>query len=71
MIEKDYYITNGFSPLQAMKEGLVSKQEYKGFLIGSALKYLCRYQYKKDEISDLEKCKDYIELLIEIEKEKK
>lgn len=67
MIEKKYYRVNGFSPLDAMQKGLFSEEEYRGFLLGSALKYLCRYQYKGNPIEDLSKCKDYVELLIRLE----
>ena len=65
MEEKSYYVVNGLSPLTSMKNGLVSKEEYRGFLIGSALKYLIRFQYKEDPVNDLLKCRDYIDMLIE------
>lgn len=68
MIEKDYYAMNGLSPLEAMRNGLISEDEYRGFLIGNVIKYVCRYQYKGDSVSDLEKCKTYVDELIKLEK---
>ena len=67
MNEEPYYNVNGLSPLQAMNDGLISKDEYRGFLIGSALKYLCRFQYKEDAVRDLQKCRNYVDLLIRME----
>lgn len=59
-----YYGGNGLSPLDAMKKGLVSADEYRGFLMGNVLKYLVRFQYKDDPLSDLKKCRDYLDKLI-------
>lgn len=71
MIERDYYKVNGLSPLECMRNGLISSDEYRGFLLGSALKYLCRFQYKGSPVEDLVKCKSYIdELIVLMEKEK-
>jgi len=41
-----------------------------GFMEGSAIKYLCRWQ-KKNGIQDLKKARHFIDLLIEYEEEKK
>ena len=71
MEEKPYYVVNGLSPLTAMKSGLISKDEYRGFLIGNILKYLLRYQYKNMPLGDLDKCKNYLEELIRFVKEEK
>lgn len=71
MEEKHYYVVNGLSPLTAMKNGLISKDEYRGFLIGNILKYLLRYQYKNMPLGDLEKCKDYLEELISLVEDEK
>lgn len=40
-----------------------------GYMEGNAIKYLCRWQLKNG-LEDLEKAKHYIELLIEMEKNK-
>lgn len=63
-----YYTANGLSPIEAMKNGFVTKEEYRGFLIGNVLKYINRFQYKDDALSDLYKCRRYVEYLIELEK---
>lgn len=44
-------------------------EEYKGFLKGNIIKYLCRYEHKNG-IEDLEKAKWYIQRLIEDQKKK-
>jgi hypothetical protein len=41
-----------------------------GFLEGNVIKYICRYPYKGTPLKDLYKAKDYIEHLIQKEKEK-
>ena len=64
---KDYYSVNGLSPLDVMKNGFVTKDEYRGFLIGIVLKYINRFQYKNDALNDLFKCREYIDFLIELE----
>ena len=37
--EPDYYAGNGLSPIGAFKQGLVSEEEYIGFLKGNTIKY--------------------------------
>ena len=64
MEEPNYYTKNGISPIGAMEQGLISKEQYIGFLIGNILKYVCRYQYKENPYEDLKKAKHYLELLI-------
>lgn len=44
-------------------------EEYKGFLKGNIIKYLCRYEHKNG-IEDLEKAKWYIQRLIDDQKKK-
>lgn len=67
---KDYYSVNGLSPLDVMKNGFVTKDEYRGFLIGNVLKYINRFQYKNDALNDLYKCREYLDFLIELENKK-
>ena len=66
MSEPKYYNSNGLSPIGAMKQGLISKEQYKGFLIGNIIKYVIRAGKKDDAIKDLEKAKDYIDFYIEL-----
>jgi hypothetical protein len=47
-----------------------AKANELGFLEGNVIKYICRYPYKGTPLKDLYKAKDYIEHLIQKEKEK-
>jgi len=59
-----YYNKNGLSPIEAFKMGLLSQEEYIGFLKGNIIKYSVRCDSKNlDE--DMEKCKTYAEYLRE------
>lgn len=40
--------------------GAMSHDEFVGFCIGNAIKYLSRYKYKGDAVGDLDKAVDYI-----------
>ena len=51
----EHYRVNGIDPITAMKEGLVSKEEYVGFLKGNILKYVVRCEFKNAVLSDLKK----------------
>ena len=74
--EPNYYTKNGISPINAMSQGLISKEEYRGFLKGNIIKYITRSDYKENTYEDLKKAKHYLELLIvliieeEMEKER-
>lgn len=59
MTEPDYYASNGLSPLQAFKEGLISEDEYVGFLKGNIIKYVVRAGKKDDPVKDIDKAIDY------------
>ncbi len=49
----------------------MSREEYKGFLKGTAIKYLWRYKMKGKQIGDMKKCQWYTaRLLAQLEKEK-
>ena len=60
---------NGNTPYECylvLKEWLTPDQ-YKGFLLGNALKYLCRLGKKDDNLSELKKAQWYVNKLIEEE----
>ena len=59
-----YYNKNGLSPIEAFKMGLLSQEEYIGFLKGNIIKYSVRCDDKNRE-EDMEKCKTYTEYLRE------
>lgn len=67
MKQPEYYKSNGLSPIDAFKQGLISKEEYKGFLIGNVIKYVIRAGKKDDVIKDLNKAKHYLDFYIELE----
>ncbi len=69
--EPEYYASNGLSPIGAFKQGLMSKEEYIGFLKGNIIKYVVRAGKKEDAIKDLEKAKHYIEFYLELLSENK
>lgn len=51
-------------------EAWLSESEYKGFLRGNVLKYLCRTGKKDEEVQELKKTDWYLHKLIEkVEKE--
>ena len=58
--QPDYYCGDGLSPIEAMKQGLISQEQYEGFLIGNVIKYVIRAGKKGNPIEDLRKAKDYI-----------
>lgn len=58
-----YYNKHGFTPIDAMGSGLVSKREFIGFIKCSALKYLIRCEYKNNSSEDIDKCIEYLNLL--------
>lgn len=66
MNEPDYYAGNGLSPIGAMKQGLISKEEYIGFLKGNILKYVVRAEHKENPVKDLLKAKSYINFYLEL-----
>ena len=58
--EPHYYSKNGLSPLKAFQKGLLSRDEYMGFLKGNVIKYIVRCEDKDDPIDDLDKARNYI-----------
>ena len=65
MKEPTYYNSNGMSPINAMKVGLVSKEEYIGFLKGNVIKYVVRCGKKDDAVQDIDKAINYLNMLKE------
>ena len=63
MTEPTYYNKNGLSPLKAYQQGLLSYEEYIGFIKGNIIKYVVRCDKKGQGLSDLDKAMDYLELL--------
>ena len=63
MTEPDYYCKDGLSPLTAFQRGLISRDEYIGFIKGNIIKYVVRCDKKGQAGSDLKKARDYLELL--------
>ena len=59
MSEPEYYASNGLSPLQAFHQGLISEEEYLGFLKGNIIKYVVRAGKKDDAVRDVDKAIDY------------
>lgn len=64
--EPNYYVENGLSPLSAMKQGLISKEECIGFIKGNVIKYVVRAGKKEDAVEDINKAMDYLTHLKEI-----
>ena len=61
--QPDYYKKNGLSPIDSMKQGLVSHDEYLGFLKGNVIKYVVRCGKKEDALSDIDKAMHYLLML--------
>lgn len=67
--EPYYYVKGGFSPIKAFKEGLLTREQYIGFIKGNIIKYVVRCGYKEDNEKDLEKAETYLGHLKEIYKQ--
>ncbi len=63
MSEPEYYTMGGLSPLKAFEQGLLTKEEYKGFLKGNIIKYTIRAGEKDDALMDIVKAMDYLHYL--------
>ena len=59
-----HYKVNGLDPIGAFEQGLMSKEEYVGFLKGNIIKYITRFEYKGQALDDLHKTQDYLNVLI-------
>lgn len=60
MKQPEYYKGNGMSPLDAFKQGLISRDEYCGFIKGNIIKYVVRCEKKSDPIEDIDKAMHYL-----------
>lgn len=61
----DHYLKMGVTPWEAM-EAWMTREEFIGFLRGSAIAYLARAGRKGSAIEDVEKARHYIDKLIEV-----
>ena len=67
MNEPDYYNSNGLSPVDAFKQGLISKEQFKSFIKGNVIKYTIRCDNGEEQFnSDIDKAIHYLEILREI-----
>lgn len=60
----DHYMDGGIETIDYIKAKL-SRDSFKGYLQGNALKYLSRAGKKGNEAEDLKKCRWYLNRLIE------
>ena len=59
--KSNYYDEGGIEVISIIKAKLTPEQ-YEGFLLGNALKYLCRVNFKGDKERDIEKAAVYLSL---------
>lgn len=64
--EPVYYNSNGLSPNQAFEQGLISNEEFIGFIKGNVIKYVVRCGKKGNPIEDIDKAISYLQLLKKI-----
>ena len=64
--EPVYYNSNGLSPNQAFEQGLISNEEFIGFIKGNIIKYVVRCGKKGNPIEDIDKAISYLQLLKKI-----
>ena len=65
VVNKPKHYNNGnVEAIEAIKASM-SSTEFKGYLKGNVLKYLWRYSYKNKPVEDLQKCKWYLEKLLQ------
>jgi hypothetical protein len=60
-----HYTEKKVQPWDAMEGGWMTEEQFKGFLIGNVIKYIARFQ-EKGGVLDLQKCKHYLDKLIEV-----
>lgn len=65
--EERYTTGSGKQLYDVLEDDLLEQDEARGFYKGNIYKYVKRYP-KKNGIEDLEKARDYIDLLIKLEK---
>ena len=59
--KSNYYDEGGLEVISIIKAKLTPEQ-YEGFLLGNALKYICRANFKKSKERDIEKANIYLSL---------
>lgn len=59
-----HYTDKDVQPWEAM-QAWMTEEQFKGFLIGNVIKYIARFQDKGGEL-DLQKCKHYLDKLLEV-----
>ena len=64
--EPVYYNSNGLSPNKAFEQGLISNEEFIGFIKGNIIKYVVRCGKKGNPIEDIDKAISYLQLLKKI-----
>jgi hypothetical protein len=57
----DHYKIGGIETIDFLRAKL-SREQYKGYLIGNVIKYLSRHEHKNDPLSDIEKAIDYLSM---------
>lgn len=65
----DHYLNQGIQPWDAMRAWM-TREQFAGFLLGNAIKYLARFNVRapgKGGLNDLEKAAHYLDRLIELE----
>ena len=62
-INPDHYKFDNLQTIDYIKG--VLRVDYEGFLAGNVIKYISRHRYKHNVLEDLEKCRWYLERLIE------
>ena len=69
-VQPSHYSSDGMSPVDCFREGLIGIEEYKGFCKGNVIKYVVRAGKKGGEsaLKDYSKAVDYLFLLIDMEK---
>jgi hypothetical protein len=60
----EHYNTGGLECIDAIR-GMLTHDEYIGYLRGNAMKYMWRFRYKKKPIEDLRKARWYEERLMQ------
>ena len=63
----NHYVENGGIQAKDVMKTFMSPERYAGFCQGNIIKYILRYK-KKNSVLDLEKCRDYLDELIDTEK---
>ena len=60
----NHYTSKDIQPWEAM-QAWMTEEQFKGFLMGNVIKYIARFQ-DKGGVLDLQKCKHYLDKLIEV-----